>query len=164
MSTIEVPPVTSSSTNEPEANKLFRMVMKHKGSDLHLKVGLPPCMRLGGILRQISVGRQHDRHRLSHIGHFAIGEREGPAAIERGAGIRRPHHPAPRHCGRDIFEREHGEDARQRLRRRGADGADQRMRMRAANEGGVKRVHNRDIVHEAAASGEQRVVFEPRQT
>ena len=33
--------------NEPEANKLFRMVMKHKGSDLHLKVGLPPCMRLG---------------------------------------------------------------------------------------------------------------------
>jgi twitching motility protein PilT len=39
-------------TNEPEANKLFRMVMKHKGSDLHLKVGLPPCMRLGGVLRQ----------------------------------------------------------------------------------------------------------------
>ena len=29
--------------NEPEANKLFRMVMKHKGSDLHLKVGLPPA-------------------------------------------------------------------------------------------------------------------------
>ena len=36
---------------EPEANKLFRMVMKHKGSDLHLKVGLPPAMRLGGVLR-----------------------------------------------------------------------------------------------------------------
>jgi len=29
-------------STEPEANKLFRMVMKHKGSDLHLKVGLPP--------------------------------------------------------------------------------------------------------------------------
>ncbi len=41
--------------NEPEANKLFRMVMKHKGSDLHLKVGLPPCMRLGGELRQMSL-------------------------------------------------------------------------------------------------------------
>ncbi len=41
--------------NEPEANKLFRMVMKHKGSDLHLKVGLPPCMRLGGVLRQMSL-------------------------------------------------------------------------------------------------------------
>ena len=32
--------------NEPEANKLFRMVMKYKGSDLHLKVGMPPAMRL----------------------------------------------------------------------------------------------------------------------
>ena len=29
--------------NEPEANKLFRMVMKHKGSDLHLKVGMAPA-------------------------------------------------------------------------------------------------------------------------
>ena len=26
---------------EPEVNKLFRMVMKHEGSDLHLKAGLP---------------------------------------------------------------------------------------------------------------------------
>jgi twitching motility protein PilT len=37
--------------NEPEANKLFRMVMKYKGSDLHLKVGMPPAMRLAGVLR-----------------------------------------------------------------------------------------------------------------
>ena len=29
--------------------------MKHKGSDLHLKVGLPPCMRLGGVLRQMQM-------------------------------------------------------------------------------------------------------------
>ena len=40
---------------EPEANKLFRMVMKHKGSDLHLKVGLPPCIRMGGTLRQMAL-------------------------------------------------------------------------------------------------------------
>ena len=31
---------------EPEVNKLFRMVMKHEASDLHLKVGQPPMMRL----------------------------------------------------------------------------------------------------------------------
>jgi twitching motility protein PilT len=37
--------------NEPEANKLFRMVMKYKGSDLHLKVGCAPAMRLAGVLR-----------------------------------------------------------------------------------------------------------------
>ena len=40
---------------EPEANKLFRMVMKHKGSDLHLKVGVSPAMRLGGVLRQMQM-------------------------------------------------------------------------------------------------------------
>jgi twitching motility protein PilT len=37
--------------DEPEANKLFRMVMKYKGSDLHLKVGMAPAMRLAGVLR-----------------------------------------------------------------------------------------------------------------
>ena len=37
--------------NEPEANKLFRMVMRFKGSDLHLKVGMAPAMRLTAVLR-----------------------------------------------------------------------------------------------------------------
>jgi twitching motility protein PilT len=41
--------------NEPEANKLFRMVMKFKGSDLHLKVGMSPAMRLSGVLRQMQL-------------------------------------------------------------------------------------------------------------
>src|SRR2546421_12233148 len=40
---------------EPEVNKLFRMVMKHEGSDLHMKVGLPPMMRLRGIIRQMEM-------------------------------------------------------------------------------------------------------------
>src|SRR3954451_11253476 len=46
---------TYESVSEPEANKLFRMVMKHKGSDLHLKVGLPPAMRLTGVLRTMQL-------------------------------------------------------------------------------------------------------------
>ncbi|CAN5897236.1 PilT/PilU family type 4a pilus ATPase [soil metagenome] len=41
--------------SEPEANKLFRMVMKHEGSDLHLKVGMAPAMRLAGVLRQMQL-------------------------------------------------------------------------------------------------------------
>jgi twitching motility protein PilT len=41
--------------NEPEANKLFRMTIKYKGSDLHLKVGMPPSMRLAGVLRQMQL-------------------------------------------------------------------------------------------------------------
>ena len=40
---------------EFEINKLFRMVMKHEGSDLHLKVGIPPMMRLAGTLRQMQL-------------------------------------------------------------------------------------------------------------
>ncbi len=44
-----------SAANEPEANKLFRMVMRHQGSDLHLKVGLSPAMRLSGVLRQMQL-------------------------------------------------------------------------------------------------------------
>ncbi len=52
--------------NEPEANKLFRMVMKYKGSDLHLKVGLPPAMRLAGVLRttQLPVLTMSEMERL----------------------------------------------------------------------------------------------------
>src|SRR5258707_11283595 len=51
---------------EPEANKLFRMVMKHEGSDLHLKVGLPPMMRLKGDIRQMQMPplSQEDMERL----------------------------------------------------------------------------------------------------
>ena len=54
MSTVEASRIEAVQT-EPEANKLFRMVMKHKGSDLHLKVGMPPAMRLSGVLRQMQL-------------------------------------------------------------------------------------------------------------
>ena len=40
---------------ELEINKLFRIVTKHDGSDLHLKVGSPPLMRLAGQLRQMQL-------------------------------------------------------------------------------------------------------------
>jgi twitching motility protein PilT len=51
---------------EPEVNKLFRMVMKHEGSDLHLKVGQPPMMRLRGDIRQMQMRplTQDDMERL----------------------------------------------------------------------------------------------------
>jgi twitching motility protein PilT len=51
---------------EPEVNKLFRMVMKHEGSDLHLKVGQPPMMRLKGDIRRMDMRplTQEDMERL----------------------------------------------------------------------------------------------------
>ena len=39
---------------EPEINKLFRTAMKLEASDLHLKVGQPPMMRLHGDIRRIA--------------------------------------------------------------------------------------------------------------
>src|SRR5579871_4285950 len=39
---------------EPEVNKLFRMVMKHEASDLHLKSGQPPMMRLRGDIVKVN--------------------------------------------------------------------------------------------------------------
>lgn len=50
-----VDPKIETPANEPEANKLFRMCIKYKGSDLHLKVGLAPSMRLAGVLRQMQL-------------------------------------------------------------------------------------------------------------
>jgi twitching motility protein PilT len=47
--------VAAEARREPECNKLFRMVMKHEGSDLHLKVGLPPMMRLKGVIRRMDM-------------------------------------------------------------------------------------------------------------
>jgi twitching motility protein PilT len=51
---------------EPEVNKLFRMVMKYEASDLHLKVGVPPMMRLKGDIRKMEMPplTQEDMERL----------------------------------------------------------------------------------------------------
>ena len=71
-------------TNEPEANKLFRMVMKYKGSDLHLKVGFPPSHAAGRRLAaDAAPAAEHRRHgaadvsRCSHRGSKAILDEEG---------------------------------------------------------------------------------------
>ncbi len=55
MSTVEMNEVRSHASlkKEPEVNKLFRTVMKYEASDLHLKVGLPPMMRLKGVIRRM---------------------------------------------------------------------------------------------------------------
>src|SRR4051794_40892959 len=68
---------------EPEVNKLFRMVMKYEGSDLHLKVGQPPMMRLRGDIRRMEMRplTQEDMERLLlpqlKEGHRKILEEEG---------------------------------------------------------------------------------------
>src|SRR5256714_14843074 len=59
-------PKSAEVRREPEVNKLFRMVMKHEASDLHLKVGQPPMMRLRGDIRRMDMRplTQEDMERL----------------------------------------------------------------------------------------------------
>src|SRR5579862_2490790 len=66
MATIESEPNADEPKREPEVNKLFRLVMKHQGSDLHLKVGQPPMMRLKGDIRRMDMRplTQEDMERL----------------------------------------------------------------------------------------------------
>src|SRR5262245_5866246 len=60
------PAIPAEVKKEPEVNKLFRMVMKHEASDLHLKVGQPPMMRLRGDIRRMDMRplTQEDMERL----------------------------------------------------------------------------------------------------
>ncbi len=63
---IPAAPPSAEPKKEPEANKLFRMVMKMEASDLHLKVGQPPMMRLRGDIRRMEMRplTQEDMERL----------------------------------------------------------------------------------------------------
>src|SRR5436309_14868149 len=60
------PRVPAEVRKEPEVNKLFRMVMEHEASDLHLKVGQPPMMRMRGDIRRMKMRplTQEDMERL----------------------------------------------------------------------------------------------------
>src|ERR1700694_5318686 len=68
---------------EPEINRYFRMVMKHEASDLHLKVGQPPMMRMRGDIVKLNAPplTQEDMERLLLPGlkekHRKILEEEG---------------------------------------------------------------------------------------
>lgn len=51
---------------EPTINRLFRTVMKHEASDLHLKAGQPGMMRLRGVIQKMAtpVLSQEDMEKL----------------------------------------------------------------------------------------------------
>jgi twitching motility protein PilT len=61
----EVPP-NGEPKKEPAVNQLFRLVMQHEASDLHLKVGQPPMMRMRGDIRRLEMRAltQEDMERL----------------------------------------------------------------------------------------------------
>jgi twitching motility protein PilT len=79
----EAEPTITTKPKEPEVNKLFRMVMKLEASDLHLKVGQPPMVRLRGDIRRTDMKplTQEDMERYFYPilkpNHREILEKEG---------------------------------------------------------------------------------------
>lgn len=48
------------SPNEPKVDKLFKIMVRQKASDLHMKVGQPPILRIGGVLRGLKSEPMND--------------------------------------------------------------------------------------------------------
>jgi twitching motility protein PilT len=47
--------VKSSERRENEIDKIYRQLIKHNGSDLHMQVGKPPILRVRGTLRELQM-------------------------------------------------------------------------------------------------------------
>ena len=107
-----------------------------------------------GVLGNIAVGGNDDRDRLADERDFAIRQRKRPAAVEPRSRIRNAHHAALLQHRREVVEREHGDNAGQPARGARIDGADQRVRMRAAHERGRERAGRHDVVDEAGPAAQ----------
>ena len=75
--------VAAALPGEPAINQLYRTVMLHKGSDLHLKAGLPGMMRLRGIIQKMNtpVLSQETMEKLIYP---IIGEKDRKTLEEKG--------------------------------------------------------------------------------
>ncbi len=75
--------VATAIPGEPQINQLYRTVMLHKGSDLHLKAGLPGMMRLRGVIQKMNtpVLSQETMEKLIYP---IIGEKDRKTLEEKG--------------------------------------------------------------------------------
>jgi twitching motility protein PilT len=55
MATVTDAPLITKQKGDLEIDKLFRQLIKHKGSDLHLQCGKPPILRIKGTLRELQM-------------------------------------------------------------------------------------------------------------
>src|SRR5579864_1213189 len=56
MATTTAPAASTGKEKRPlEVDKIFRQLIKFNGSDLHLKVGKPPTLRIKGTLRELQM-------------------------------------------------------------------------------------------------------------
>ncbi len=55
MATVTDAPLTRRDSREIEIDKIYRQLIKHGGSDLHMQVGKPPILRVKGTLRELQM-------------------------------------------------------------------------------------------------------------
>ena len=70
-----------------EIDKLFRTVIKLGGSDLHLKVGLPPHVRVNGVLRPLNRGLVDDEEMVRLIFPMIAMQERRKRIFEEDGGI-----------------------------------------------------------------------------
>ncbi len=59
---LDAPPKSVADGGELEVDKIFRQLIKHEGSDLHMQVGKAPILRVKGTLRELQmepIDREH---------------------------------------------------------------------------------------------------------
>ena len=59
---LDAPPKSVTDGGELEVDKIFRQLIKHEGSDLHMQVGKAPILRVKGTLRELQmepIDREH---------------------------------------------------------------------------------------------------------
>jgi len=113
-----------------------------------------------GIFGAVAAISEHERDGFSNVRDFAVGEREGPVAVERRTGIGMAQHAPLCQDRGEIIEGEHGVNAGQSACHAAVDFPDRGMRMRAAHEGAVQNAGDRNVIDEARVAGEQPAVLE----
>ena len=115
--------------------------------------------RFRRILGQIAAFRQHHRHRIAHITNLAVSQRilQKPQQI---AISPQPHRNRPRlHHRRNVIESNHIHHARHRPRRRGVNGKNAGMSVRAAHNNRVQHIRQLDIIHKPPPPGKKPPIF-----
>ena len=130
----------------------FERIGRPQGDRQRLVIDLDQLQR---VLGEVTVRRHHHGDRLADIAHAL--DRDRPALdVRLHAGEQR--RPERGHLGRG----DHRRDALRGARRAHVDRADDRMRMRRAQHGGVQRARRHaEIVDVAPAPGEQGRVLHP---
>ena len=132
-------------------------IVAHRRQDLEIDLH-----RRGGVLRQVAVGRDHDRDGLADITDLVARQRELRARRpDRGIGHQH-RNLAGRHARGQIVRREYRVHAGHGARRGSVDGADPGMGVRCAHEACVQRAGYQDVIDETTAPGEQCRIFEAR--